>query len=515
MAYLDPQNNTAGAPKYLQQIIYSIEIYPFADTSRSKTIIISNYVVPDSVPISTSLNPGNLASTLTSSTGTTNTATSTNNYILESFSFTNDVFNPIQSGTAKVIQQVYTKITLFQDVAEGDLIIIKENGNAIFTGYIESMQLDISVEGTVLTLNFVNILKQLSIGKVWGQIINNLQPAQGISFDTLLKSITSTTLLSYALNSTFMMINILKGSKEDPSVVLSRDNTVYVSISSYMSILQVLNKILFPYQRFIYQDSLGNVTIAPLSLNNTQDWSFNQSNTPGLGMPYTNISIKKNAAGVNNFEYATLFSIPIAQGILGGNQSQMNSSFFAQYSPPGTYYSRLNQLYHSGIFTITDILIEDLISDPSKIDQTLNNISEIVQNAQSSGPSTSAAITISAVNQTPKSQQPIPSQGGFDVSSLLFNYAARAMAENIIEETQIFITTPRITHVESGTSNLLPIPLNQIVSVFMNPGIVETSSFFCRGYILNYSNAGSIVTLNLCKPLAGSAYWVNGALVPA
>jgi hypothetical protein len=509
MPYLDPQRDIIGSPKYLQQIVYSFEIYPFADSARTKTIIITNYIAP------TVATPSAASALTTPIIGSTTTTSVPPNYILESFSFSNDIFNPIQTGTCKVAQQSYTAITLFQDIAEGDLLFIKENGNTIFTGYIESLQLDITSEGTALNIGFVNILKQLSMGKVFGNIINQLQPAQGIEFGTLISTITANTLLSYAENTSFLQVNILKGQGENPNVVLTASNTVYVSISSYMTILQVLNKILFPYQRFIYQDSLGNVNIAPLSLFNSTLWYFTQSNTPGLGMPYTNMTIKKNAAAINNFEYATLFSIPIAQGVLAGNQSQANSSFFAQFSPPVNYYTRLNQLYNSKIFQITDVIIEDLISDPSKIDETLNHISDLVQSASSTGPASAAAITISALNQTPQQQKAIPSSGGpADVSSILFNYAARAMAENIISETEVYITTPRVTHT-AGTTDLLPIPLNQLISVSLDPGIIETTTLFCRGYVLTYSNTGTLVTLNLCKPLAGCAYWVNGELVNA
>lgn len=493
MTYLDSQ-------KYLQRIDYSIEIYPFADPARIKTIIVSNFI-PSSVPSSLTLGQSTGPSTY---------------YVLESFNFVNDVFNPIQTGSAKVAQSQYNKLTFFQDVAEGDLLFIKENGNTIFTGYIESLQLDITSEGSIITINFANILKQLSICKVFGEIFNTIQPAQGVTFGNFLANIAKNTLLYYATQISMFNINIQKGDNESASVVLKASNTVFVSISSYMTILQTLNKVLYPYQRVIYQDSLGDVNIAPLSLFNDLVWYFSQSNTRGLGFPFTNISVRKNAAGVNNFEYATLFNIPIAQGVLGGNQSQVNSSFFCQYSPPATYYTRLNQLYNSGIFTVADIIIEDLISDPNKIDQTLNNISEVIQSGSgSSSLSSQAAVTIASINQTPSSQIPIPSQGPSDVSNILYNYAARAMAENLIEETQIFVTTPRVTHTQAYSTELLPLPINRLVNVSLDQGVVETSAFFCRGYVLNYSNSGTMVTLNLCKPLAGGAYWVNGELINA
>lgn len=490
MSYLDNQ-------KYLQRIDYSLEIYPFADPARTQTVIVSNFLGTDATTA--------LSSLISPNGG---------NYVLESFSFTNDVFNPLQTGTAKIAQRQYKKITFFSEVAEGDLIIIKENGNTIFTGYIETLQMDITSEGTSINITFANILKQLSICKVFGEIFNTLQPAQGVIFGDFLSTIAANTLLSFAIDTSFFNINIMQGIGEFPRSVLGPSNKVYVSITSFMTILQALNKVIYPYQRLIYQNSLGDVNIAPLSLFDDLQWYFVQNNFKGLGFPYTNISIRKNAGAVNNFEYATLFNIPVAQGVLGGNQSQANSSFFCQYSPPVNYYTRLNQLFNSGQFTVADVIIEDLIADPNKVDQTLNNISEVLQGGAESGNlAQNTAITIASVNQTPASQIPIPSQTGFSVSNILFNYAARAMAENLVDETQVFLTTPRVTHVAGFTKELLPLPINRLVSVSLDPGILETTSLFCRGYVLNYSNSGTIVTLNLCKPLSGGAYWVNGALI--
>src|SRR5271165_980711 len=481
--------------KIEQPINYSFEIYPFADSSRTHTIILFNTLTANiSIP-----------------TGLTSL---TQFYLIESFNFENDVFNPIQSDSARVIQQQYTTIDFFKYVAEGDLIFIKENGNNIFSGYIESLQLDISMNGTIITLNFVNFIKQLSITKVFGLIFETLQPAQGIGFKDLLDTITGNTLIGIAQQkSTVFTFDTYQGLGEDTSLVLQDSTTVYVTISSFMTIFQVINKILYPYQRLIYQDNMGNIAIAPLSLFDDFQWFFSQSNfSPGgVTTPYLNISVKKNAAAIPNYEYATLFTIPTAQGILGGDQSQLNSSFFCQYLPPIKNFTRLNQLYNSGNFTIADVIIEDLITDPAKIDITLNNISTLLQGGVSI--SAAAAVTIAAVNTTPISQTPITSSDRVDVSAILFNYAARAMAEHLVDETSVVITSMRIKQQDSF-GNLKPLPINRLVDCVMDTGILQSSSLFCRGYVFNYSaSGGAIVTLNCTKPLVGGAYWVNGGLV--
>lgn len=480
-------------------IEYSFEIYPFADASRKIPIVLSNKMTDiSSIASSISVNSG---------------------YFIESFGFQNDVFNPIQSGTAKVTQSSYSVIDFFKYVAEGDLLFIKENGNNIFAGYIESMQLDITMNGSQITLNFVNFIKQLSISKIFGTLFDTIQPAQGIIFKDLLNLITGNTLIAIAQQQEALFtFDIYKGQGEstvNPTLVLTDDTVVYLTISSFMTILQAINKVLFPYQRFIYQDSDGNIVIGPLSLFDDQQWYFSQynSNNPSsVTIPYTNLSIKKSAAAVPNFEYATLFAIPVFQGILAGNQAQLNSSFFCQYGPSPEYFTRAIQLFNSGNFTITDILIEDVVADPNKIDVILNNISDIVQSSISN--STATAITIATVNQTPKSQQPLTSSEGYSPSAVLFNYTARAMAEHLIDETQVVISTPRIAQTDI-LGNLLPIPINRLVDLVLDSGILQTNSLYCRGYSLNYSSAsGAIVTLNLCKPLVGGAYWVNGELVP-
>jgi hypothetical protein len=483
-------------------ITYSIEIYPFADPERTQTIILVN--------------------TITAEFDIPSGVTDANDFFyLESFSFQNDIFNPIQSGSARVVQTQYDKIKFFKLVAEGDLLFIKENGNNIFCGYVESLQYDISMAGTNITINFVNFIKQLYRAKVFGLIFENLQPAQGVVMQYFLDDITNNTLIALAKDkSDLFSFKLYQGEGEDPSLVLKKDTQVFLTITSFMSILQAINKVLYPYQRLIYQDSIGNIVIAPLSLYDDLSWTFEKDNnslydTEGRAInaiiPYLNFSLKKNAAGVPNYEYATLFTIPTAQGVLAGNQSQKNSAWFCQYTAPiSPAFKRVNQLYNSGFFTISDVIIEDIIVDPNKIDSTLNNISELIQ---STSTSQAANVTITSVNQTPDSQIPITSQNKVDVSSILFNYAARTMAENILEETQVSITSMRIKQTDVN-GDLLPLPINRLVSIDFDDGILPNGSLFCRGYVFSYSaSGGALVTLNCTKPLVGGAYWVNGGLV--
>jgi len=488
-----PSLNSIEAP-----IKYRIEIYPFADPNRTETIILINTITDEfDIP-----------------SGATDAS---DFYYLESFSFQNDIFNPIQSGSARVVQTQYDKIDFFQKVAEGDLLFIKENDDNIFCGYIESLQYDISVSGTNITVNFVNFIKQLSKAKVFGLIFENIQPAQGVVMQYFLDDITNNTLIALAKEkSGLFSFQLYQGEGEDPSLVLKNDTRAFLTITSFMNILQAINKVLYPYQRLIYQDSLGNIVIAPLSLFDDLKWIFQQQNN-SVGdlniIPYLNFSIKKNAAGVPNYEYATLFTIPSAQGALSGNQSQQNSAWFCQYTPPeDEAFNRINQLYNSAFFTIADVIIEDIIVDPNKIDATLNNIAELIQGSTTSK---SANVTITSVNKTPSSQIPIQSEGQnkVDVSAILFNYAARTMAENLVEETQVSITSMRIKQTDEN-GDLLPLPINRLIDVDFDDGILPNGSLFCRGYVFTYSaNGGALVTLNCTKPLVGGAYWVNGGLV--
>lgn len=476
-----------------------MEIYPFADPLRTETILVVNTITADfSIPSSTTR--------------------ASDFYFLESFSFQNDVFNPIQAGSAKVVQPQYDKIDFFKYVQEGDLIFIKENGINIFSGYIESTQLDITMAGTSITLNFVNFLKQLSMAKVFGLLFDTLQPAQGVTMGNFLDSITSNTLIGIGQDANKLFtFDLYKGEGESSSLVLTDSSKVFITISSFMNILQAINKILYPYQRLIYQDSEGNIVIAPLSLFDDLKWYFAQGNVDqgffeeSFTTPYLSISIKKNAAGIPNYEFVTLFTLPTLQGVTTGNQSKDNSSFACQYTPPKPSFTRINQLYNSGNFTIADVIIEDIITDPAKIDQTLNNISELLQGSSTS---TAANVTICAVNQTPSSQPTLKSKDGkVDVSAIIFNYAARAMAEHLVEETQVTITSPRIRQRDSD-DNLLPLPINRLIDIAVDDGVLESSSLFCRGYSLSYSSSGgALVTLNCTKPLVGGAYWVNGGLV--
>ena len=183
------------------------------------------------------------------------------------------------------------------------------------------------MNGTIITINFVNFIKQLSLTKVFGLIFETLQPAQGIVFSDLLDTITSNTLAGgKKAASTVFSFDTFQGLGEFSDLVLKDSTVVYVTISSFMTIFQVLNKILYPYQRLnMHKDSMGNIAIAPLSLFDDFQWFFAQSNfSPGgVTTPYLNISIKKNAAGIPNYEYATLFTIPTAQGLLGGDQKSI------------------------------------------------------------------------------------------------------------------------------------------------------------------------------------------------
>lgn len=475
-------------------IDYSFEIYPFSDPLRTQVVVIENTITDNFIP---------------------DNAATVGTYYLESFSFSNDIFNPVQEGTARIAQFQYDEITFFQDVVEGDLLFIKENGANIFCGYIESLQLDVSASGTFITIIFVNFLKQLSRAKVFGLIFENLQPAQGARLDQFLDSIAVNSLIGIAQqNSNLFSFNIYQGIGEDSSLVLKNNSQVFLTITSFMNILQAINKVLYPYQRLIYQDALGNIAIAPLSLFDDMQWFFDQNRfTPTANTtPYVSLSIKKNAAATPNFEYATIFTIPQAQGVLSGNQSQKNSAWFCQYTPPSRYFTRLNQLYSSAFFTIADVIIEDTIIDPNKIDHTLNNIAELLQGSSTSK---AANVTITAVNSTPNSQTPIPSENAenVDCSAILFNYTARAMAEHLVTETQVSITSMRIKQRDIN-GGLLQLPINRLVDVVLDDGILETSALFCRGYSFSYSaSGGALVTLNCTKPLVGGAYWVNGQLI--
>lgn len=476
-------------------ITYIITIYPFADNNRTTTITVSNSII-SGIAVS-------------------------GFYQLESFSFHNDIFDPIQSGTAKVIQTQYATIDFFKYVKEGDLLFISEQspnkslGDNIFSGYVESLQLDIDASGSVITLNFANLIKQISISKIFGNIVNTIQTAESFVFQTFLNSIVANTLISKSvLKSGNNNFQFQAGSNENDNTILSGTNTIYVTITSYMTILQAINKIIFPYQRYIYQDSTGTIVISPLSLFNDFSWQFDQRNGNDIAnfIPYTNLTVKKNAGSSFNQAYGTLFSIPIALSTADVLKFQQ-SGFATVFTPSPTYFNRLNQLYNSGNFTMTDITIEDVIADPNKLDQTLINISNIVQGLNVAS---SIASTISVVNQTPiqfPTQTPLHSnQGNSDVSAILYNYVARTMSEAIVDETQVFVSTPRITQTDVN-GNLLPLPINQIVNVNMDDGILDKSALFCRGYHLSYSSSGTMVTLNLCKPLSGGAYWVNGELV--
>ncbi len=87
------------------------------------------------------------------------------------------------------------------------------------------------------------------------------------------------------------------------------------------------------------------------------------------------------------------------------------------------------------------------------------------------------------------------------------------MAEHLIDETSVIITSMRIKQLDS-LGNLLPLPINRLVDIVMDDGILENTSLFCRGYSFTYSaSSGAMVSLNCTKPLVGGAYWVNGALI--
>jgi hypothetical protein len=442
----------------------------------------------------------------------------TANYYLESFSFNNDVFDPIQTGTARIVQPQYGIIDFFSYVQEGDLLYISETQNNIttniFSGYVEALQLYRNSDGTIITLNFVNLLKQISISNIFGLILNQIQTAKQILMADFLNRIIQNTLIQpsvlFSGNPTFTFYG---GVGESPGLTLNGENTIYITITSYMTILQAINKVIYPYQRYIYQDNTGAIVIAPLTLFNDSIWNFDQYNPSqfreaNFNFPYTELSIKKNAGSSYNQTYGTLMNIPIALNPTS-YADLIKRGFYSQFTPSSTYFDRLNQLRSSGNFTITDIVIEDLISDPSKIDITLVNISELVQGTSVSG---SVAQTIAVVNQV-TGQLPLKSSsGGSDITSILFNYVARTMSENLVSETEVYITCPRTSQTDF-TGNLLPLPINKIVNLTLDPGILDTTALFCRGYSLSYSNAGTIVTLNLCKPLSGGAYWVNGGLV--
>ena len=469
-------------------------------------------------------------------------------YVYKSLHFSNDIFDPSQTGDVEIVSKDNNNslLNFFIAVNEGDVIIIQEyvndfTYNVIFRGYITEIQwADSPSSGSVIRVNFANILFQLVRAKTvntsedQGLFSINSGVVNNAAFSLFLEQVFAGTIIVANTNSNVdintppVSIKVLKGQYEDSAIVLTPAAKIYAYYNAYMSKMETLQRAIFPYQRFIYQDSSGDILITPLALTDAplpNSWIFSIQDSTGYStnlIPYTSMTFSKRAASVFNRQLSALIALPANFSKLQYTTEDV-SNIYASILPNANLFPRARELALSKFFTFTNYTLEDVLSSPEKNSTILANISTLLR---SESLSTALGTILSNQYETPTAStaQSLAKVEAIDPIFIMFNNAMREMSMNLIDETEIIVTTPRIsnqvknsqTSLQDQEEGIFDIPLGQMVYFNFPAGVSDSDAYFCRGFSLTDSaESGAVLTLRLCKPLTGSAYWVQGALVDA
>jgi hypothetical protein len=441
----------------------------------------------------------------------------TSRYFYESFKLSNDIFDPTQNAEIVIAQGDYFGgITFFADVNDNDFVTINEviNGNSstLFRGYIESRELVHAGESTKITIQVANILKQLNMCKTVNTVneqstfsINSTATNEG-TFKTFLNLIFQDTLVTQSYSGEVANVAILKGQNEADSVALSPSTNVYAFYDSTMSRWQTLTRVIYPYQRICYQDINSIINIAPLTVV-PSSWAFsfgNKINPISKNViPYTSFGYVSNGGKTSNRQISTLLTMPVNTTELTYTPSDY-ANVVSLVTPLQKYFPRQVQLLQSGAAVYTNYTQEDVLGDTGKNSNVLANIASL-STGNSLSQSVGVVLSTAYQAQTPLSNN--PNSDTLDPTRILYNYAIRDMAQNLVDETIITVSCFRDMSADT-------IPLGKMVDINAPVGIGNLASYYCRGFELSHeSKKGTVLTLRLCKPYTYTGYWVTGELV--
>lgn len=391
-------------------------------------------------------------------------------------------------------------------IREGQPIILTEKYNngvlsrVVFVGYIGLIQISVDLaSGTQFVFQCPSILAQLNRSSLVVTTENNTQFGTPLSignnfinFISLLQACKRDSVMDMfseggALgDSIFSQESLLGDTTAFPFVIrdlgqTSLPETVPVYSAVQETKISALSTLLYPYNRIVYQDAGGATAIQPLFIDDTEsiyDINIEDQNAPDILLrdsqaKYLNFRVVKNSATVRNF-MAYAFTPSLTYGV-SSDTSSGSAPFIATADP--TYFSRVSELYKTGLFTQVELGSLGLSPDFMNIN-TLQNF----------------------INALPKTDN-LANQ---NISQIPRLFGQRAFAEEMMKAELIEVDFVR------ETCSAAQIPLTKVITVnsYNNPMIGFNKKYVCYGAKLSHNlQQGTILSLQLCPIGSIVALW--------
>lgn len=375
----------------------------------------------------------------------------------------------------------------------GDIDVSYDNNNIVIDLQIESYLQLLSRSACVQTQD------QQNIGGVPIQSLT----AQLLNFDDLLNLLVSNTIIAESLAS----IIYYKAPDEIEAI---NSNGSAVGTNTYMYIdtpftdnrLNVILRALYPYQRVFYVDNAGNFIITPLQMyfDETENWTLGLDSG---NIPLLNFKVFKKTGTIQNRSSLSFLQISQLYNLTTTtNAIDSASSVIAVATPnKNAGFDRLNDFVDSEEYLQTFMAVQELndnlVQNSGLLNMALNlnNVTGLVNNSILVDDNLSIVKTNSNNNG--------------DISYYLRLYSAKALAEQLFQETQLVVDIPLNLIFNQQTQTFRKIPLNECIYVpALNNNLLSgLMLYFCYGYEFSFSERGAMLKLYLTKPYTYTALW--------
>lgn len=418
---------------------------------------------------------------------------------IRKLSFNNSIINEVNSGQVEITYEGFQNTNFYSYIKEGDCLRIFEvfgttpldqNQAVVFTGYVASIRHDLDDSaggGLRTTLFFYNFLGQWnnqatlnSLDQQLKQKLTNLN-SNKIPLGQVLSELVQGSLFQKFIDLGLFSITSqnYQGQKLPVRIgnsALTLDSLVWTYISTSMTKMKTLQKVLFPYQFIFYQEPTGILVLdllRPARLTNSL-FTFSDSHPDISSRNFSNVQITKSACMVPNKVISTMVNLPFFPP-----ENGVPENFIASMENP---FTRPSQLQESGYFELLQV-DDESINDSMITDPTL------------------LAFLAGGVADTGYSLSTLSGK-----SSIAATYSARRLAQVNLQETGMVIRQPRAKAAYAGNT-----PLGYLVNVNF-PGMLDEgeNSLYCHSTITEFDiNSGATFTMQLMKHGAVTAYWDN------
>ena len=378
----------------------------------------------------------------------------------------------------------------------------------IFSGYIKKIKYSGSSKGTFALLIIDSILGQLvslnavtdwnDVTKTYNTIMTNISGGQ-VSLNPFLNQIAEGSLISgIPRGSGDSLTNVIDWFTFIDGNAPPLPDTLWAVCQTNKPRDSVLREILFPYNRLLWQREDGAIIIQPLFYDDKADVKWNIDFKANDKNTWLSWGVERNAGQMINridFQFAALLPFDA----FGGPYQGGNNIYTSAFANP-TYYSRMNQLYSSGLFN-TAILANKALDSSIFTDSALYN-SLVQANGQQ-------AINNLSENN-PVYYNPAPNNQSSSVPQI---YASNEMAINDMQAYNLSITYD-YNAMTDGTditpaTEFLDLPLAKIIDI-NSYGLLDYDSMLCFSCKLTIDNsAGANLVADFVPLESITGIWYN------